>query len=428
MKLRNPAYYKALRRNPRLRYSPHFKEFFYYYEIERTSGDLILPRGCFGRLDRFFQTNGAMPDVSYDTVDLAVRHESRGLQLRPYQEGVAEAAAGHHTGIFRLDTGFGKTIVALKVMENLGQKTLIIVPKLDLLTNFTNEYRKYFGKEPGVIQGKDFSIKDCTVATAQSLRKRIIANAISPEEFGAVICDECHLFVPEKTRGVVEHFKATYRFGFTATARRSDEQGEAIKFIFGDILIDRKMPRATPQVEIIEHDGKIPMVEYADMIEYQTQLAGRNDLIVEKVVAEAVAGRKILVLTKRVSHYERLAEKIEQRIGNTGVYQFSSRLKKTERDEILSGLKTGTRSLRVIFGTFSLLSTGIDIPSLDTLIMAGDLKSDVLTEQSAGRILRLFEGKQNPKIVDIIDTGNKMLANQARLRKAFYLKEDWQLI
>ena len=55
----------------------------------------------------------------------------------------------------------------------------------------------------------------------------------------------------------------------------------------------------------------------------------------------------------------------------------------------------------VIFATYSLAHEGLDIPALDTLIMASP-KSDIV--QSVGRILRETTGKVNtPYIVDIVD-------------------------
>jgi predicted helicase len=54
-----------------------------------------------------------------------------------------------------------------------------------------------------------------------------------------------------------------------------------------------------------------------------------------------------------------------------------------------------------IFATYSLAHEGLDIPVLDTLIMASP-KSDIV--QSVGRILRETMGKKNnPYIIDIVD-------------------------
>ena len=63
-----------------------------------------------------------------------------------------------------------------------------------------------------------------------------------------------------------------------------------------------------------------------------------------------------------------------------------------ERDE--------SAKCQVIFATSQFASEGLDIPALDTLFLTTPM-SDV--EQAVGRILRAFEGKKDPIVVDIRD-------------------------
>jgi predicted helicase len=56
---------------------------------------------------------------------------------------------------------------------------------------------------------------------------------------------------------------------------------------------------------------------------------------------------------------------------------------------------------KIIFATFSQAHEGLDIPTLDTVILATP-KSDIV--QSIGRIMRETKGKlNNPHIYDIVD-------------------------
>src|SRR3990167_10424675 len=54
LSLPNPAYYKAIRANPRLQYNPNFSPVIKYYE-ETKGGRLILPRGCADRVIEFLK-------------------------------------------------------------------------------------------------------------------------------------------------------------------------------------------------------------------------------------------------------------------------------------------------------------------------------------------------------------------------------------
>jgi len=62
---------------------------------------------------------------------------------------------------------------------------------------------------------------------------------------------------------------------------------------------------------------------------------------------------------------------------------------------------TESSTKKIIFATFSQAHEGLDIPSLDTVILATP-KSDIV--QSIGRIMRETKGKNNnPNIYDIFD-------------------------
>lgn len=422
----NPDYFRLIKRNPKLKYA--LTERIPYYRYDRKDDVLTFSRGSLGRLRAYLERTGERHEIIDRRTRVSARVRGNGiLRLRDYQVGVPEELALHDSGIARCDTGYGKTVVAIRLAELLGQRTLFIVPKLDLLTQFVKDIEKFYDIKASVIQGDQFEIGDMTVATAQSLRNRIKEGKVSRDSFGCVIADEAHLFVPAKQRAVIEWFSAYYRFGFTATARRSDGQGEAIGFLFGPQLIDKKLPRKTPVVQQVPYYGAFYGLEYHEIIEEQTRDPERNRLIAEHVARQCEAGRKTLVLTKRVEHYESLSSDLIER-GIDKVYALSSTEKGSVRKDVLERLRSKPDSFNVILGTFSLLSTGTDIPALDTLVLAGDLKSDVLAEQSVGRVLRLFEGKPDPVVIDITDRGNGILKNQARLRRKFYIEQGWEVI
>jgi len=427
-KLKNPSYWQAVKRNPGARY--FLSEYIPYYAICNTTGDITLGRGCADRVKEMF----ALCERDFELEDRRVSRPAKivsSIELREYQLGVIGEIARRAHGLVRLGTGFGKTLIAVQLAVELGQRTLIIVPKLDILTQFVYEIERWTGTTAGVIQGKRTDVRDITVATIQTLQKRISGNAFSRserEQFGCVIVDEAHLSVPQKSRACVQSFPARYLYGLTATDRRSDGQGDAIRWIYGDKLVDRELPRETPRVEIVPYDGKIWMDEYHQMIEAQVNDPKRNALIAEKVKREVDKGRRVLVLTKRVAHYEQLEEElIRCGVHEDTVFALSSTGDKNARKEIVLELRSGDRPFCVLLGTYSLLGVGFDCPSLDTVVFAGDLKSDVLSTQAIGRCLRIFEGKQTPKVIDIRDTNNYVLNHQAKLRKQLYTDNGWEI-
>lgn len=413
LRLANPAYQTACRANPRARFA--LSEWIRYYVDARPDGPLTIPRGVLGKLS---SENIAWTD---DTVSVPCDVPVSTIRLREYQEGVAEVVLTNTDGIFRLGTGWGKTILGLRIHELLRQKTLIIVPRLDLLDSFILEYEKFFPKKSGRIQGKICDIQDFTVATIQSLRNAVAAGKVKDDDFSCLIVDECHLMVPEKSRSTIEFFRPKHRYALSGTLDRGDGQGDAISWIFGKVLVDKELPGMVPSVRVAEFRGYIPTLRYDESVTRQVKNEDRNKMIVEQINMLVSEGRKVLCLVKRCEHAELLGEMVH---GSTILRSTADR---EDRKETMRGLKESTLGFNVIIGTFSLIGVGTDVPSLSGLVIAGDLKSSVLSRQSAGRLLRLFEGKKDPVIVDIYDSNSAVFRRQGRQRHEYFRSLGWSV-
>lgn len=445
----NPIHTQMLRRvkwNPKMRRALYGlkKEFKYY---EEKDGVFICGRGCEKNILKYCEKNCIEVNIKRDTVDKNLKKPLKFKgELRDYQEGITDMILNNgNVGTIKLGTGFGKTIMAFELIRKLNKTALIIVPRTSILNQFKKdlkdlydydigvidgynlnkdlyEYEEDYNEpcEAGIIQGKTWDIKDITIASSATLKKRECKDI--SRRFSIVIADEAHTFISDLGINCVQEFSPAHLYGLTATPDRSDGQGNAVFFTFGPILIDKELPQEKPEVEIVKSNIEIPVkVEYADMINGMVGSDERNMLISGLALQEVNNGRKVLILTKRVEHSNSLTFYLKDK----ETFQISSDMNEKEKDILLTKLRKNEIDFDIIIGTFSLLSTGVDIPVLDTLIIAGDLRSSVLTQQSAGRVLRLFSGKQTPKIIDIDDNKNKMLHSQALERRRFYKKKGW---
>jgi superfamily II DNA or RNA helicase len=147
-------------------------------------------------------------------------------------------------------------------------------------------------------------------------------------------------------------------------------------------------------------------VSLVDMITELVENETRNNLIV-KLVEDArkkASSRQVLVLSERRTHCIRLHEKFPD---ISGLYMGS--MKKEDLDK--------SKQKPIIFGTFQQAHEGLDIATLDTVILATP-KSDI--KQSVGRILRETDGKRNfPLIIDLIDTWGFMSAMFNKRRRVY---------
>ncbi len=397
--LANPHYFKMKRMGKAYRFLK--PEIAYYKDI---AGTLIVPRGLRERLSAYLKTEIETPPMTASCTLKPIKP----IVLRDYQTDAPEAILNHHEGIIHADTGWGKSILALELALRLQLRTLIIVPRIDLKKNFEADILKYFGET-----------KDIQVETIQYLQRH---KTTTPNEYGLVIADECHLQFPTKSRSVFESYIATYKFGLTATPRRGEDgQTEALKFIFGNVVYRGTVPRANPKVRIVNYQDKIYVQDYHLMIDDQIRDEERNQVIANIIKEEISKDRKILVLTKRISHYQAIADLVR----HDGQIELHSKDK--GRSELIAKMRSGEQAFSVLYGSFSLVGTGVDVPALDTLIIAGDLKSDIMQEQGCGRIQRLFEGKSTPLIIDIVDCFNPILKRQGRMRQKFYSDNNWEI-
>lgn len=423
--LPNPLWHKLRYINPKACYGVP-KEFI-YYQIDKRTGGLIVPRGLRHRLLEYVAGHNVQTYITDSAQRPGLRSPfASNIKLRDYQYGIIDEIdpERNREGILRCDTGWGKTVLALKLIEKLQTPTLIIVPQTTILEQFREMIKKSFGFDAGIIQGKDQTIADITLATWQTLARRPELCQEISNEFGMIIVDECHSAVSDKRMKILSGFNHRHCYGMSGTPFRSNDDGrtEVIKFIFGEILVDKRLPATKPTVEIINYYGKIEAnFQYAQMVEAQAQSPHRNDFVASIIRREIDRGRKVLVLTKRCSMYQCLSD----RIGREGVYQITAKGSQKNRTKELDKYRSGDTPFSCLLGTLSLLGVGFDMPSLDCLVLACDLKSNLLTTQAGGRLLRVFEGKPNPKIIDVVDVKNGVFIKQAKERQKVYKELGW---
>ena len=347
-----------------------------------------------------------------------------------FREGQLEAIDAIHSGLLdkhggiaELHTGFGKTLVSLCLASRLGRKTLVICHKEDLLHQWADSAKKFFGVDVGWIQGDRLECDaPVVVATVQTLysRKDSFPKDFF-DQFGFTIFDEGHRFSCPTFMEVACLLPSRYKLGMSATFRRSDNLEPVWRHFLGDVLYSCKKKAQggmyyqpitesyglTDQRFKIRGSGNINHSKYITEI---TQLSNRNKRLAATVDTLVSQGRKVLVLSDRVEHLEELQRLIKAK---SGMYVGSINKKKVPIDVLKENAKCP-----VVLGTSGKIAEGSDIPDLDTLVICTP-KGDV--EQLIGRITREHPDKQVPYIVDpVLNTPyNKALAFK---RREFYYK------
>jgi superfamily II DNA or RNA helicase len=187
------------------------------------------------------------------------------LKLREYQEeALKQFKSNKGRGVVILPTAAGKTLIGLKAIEDLKQKTIIVVPTKNLLYQWIEHLSKYakLTKEMiGQLGDQVKEIKDITVTTYDSARLNI--NTLR-KDFNFIIFDEAHHGAAKETIKVLEGLPATYRLGLTATPDRTDK-GEKILFnLIGNPIVVTKVSDLAKNGYVADYELKTVKVPLDD--------------------------------------------------------------------------------------------------------------------------------------------------------------------
>lgn len=139
---------------------------------------------------------------------------------RPYQaEAVTKWKAARWRGIVVLPTGAGKSFVAECCMAAVQRSTLVVVPTLDLMSQWMGNLKAAFGCEIGGLGGGIHEIRDITVTTYDSAYMHMDRYG---DRFGMVVFDEVHHLPAQAYLRAADSLIAPLRLGLTATLERTD--------------------------------------------------------------------------------------------------------------------------------------------------------------------------------------------------------------
>lgn len=353
----------------------------------------------------------ALPDAdfraNYVAAPVPVKWTPRNDEQRDLVAKSLTLLQNDQSHIFEAPTGWGKTVAGSVIAAGVGQPTLIVVTKEDLL----DQWRKSLvmvGIPPhaiGHVQADiaDWQGKRFVLGMVQSL----MIEGKYPNDlyraFGLQILDEVHQMAAECFVRVCQMFSAKLRLGFSATPHRKDGKTKLLHWHIGEVLVRGTVLEAKAKVLVRQTGWRIPTHRYIPYAPGRMTLVnkamagsdGRNMEIVNCVLQAYKSGRRTLVMSElREKHLDRLF----QMLTNEGIPG-------NEIGYYVGGMSpkelSFTKQRPVVLGTYKMCSTGTDVPTWDTLVMATP-RADV--KQAIGRVLRAVAGKKQPVIFDLVDS------------------------
>ena len=370
--------------------------------------------------------------------------DSQAAPVRAFLEAARDPLK--RGGIINMACAAGKTVMGIYIACELGVKALVLVHKEFLARQWQERIEQFApGARVGRIQGSAFEVegKDIVIAMVQTLSIRSF-DEDAFDGFGTVIVDECHHMSAEVFSRALHRINFRYSLGLSATLQRSDGLSHVFQWFLGGVAYKTRRPREAVEVQVREFRSESPayreevyvfgsQINMARMISNVCGFAPRTRQIAAWILETLTErpGSKVLVLSERRTHLSDLDAAVRGLAaadggggggGGGGIGEVTTGF-------YVGGMKQEalkeSEGKRVVFGTFAMAAEGMDIPALDTLVLASP-KSEI--EQPVGRILRVKadERERVPRVIDVVDAFS-VFAAQAAKRRRYYKKCGYTL-
>lgn len=335
--------------------------------------------------------------------ELYVKKEK--FDLRLYQDDCIQAIMAQPKGsrlLVVMATGLGKTATFTHLPRG-GKKMLIITDGKELVLNPLGYFDCPVGVEMAEFHAKrDFPDAEVICASAQSLISRL--DTYDPEEFGVIIIDEAH-HAPNKTfRTCIDYFQPDYLIGFTATPKRYDNV--RLDDIFDKIVFSRDIWWGIENGWLCDvYTRKVQIDVDLRRIKRTINSAGETDFNSEQLAAAMAKSAPAIVnvykeyaIGPTVINVSSIAMAYDVAARIPGAVPITGTMSANDRAEILRQFRDGKIPCLV---NVSVLKEGVDIPNVETIIMARPTLSESLYIQLAGRGVRIYPGKKFLNLIDI---------------------------
>ena len=304
-------------------------------------------------------------------------------------------------------TGTGKTFLsAFDVKQYNPERMLFIVHREQILKKSLIDFQKVLGFNPseGHIyhSGDDLTGKKYIFATIQTLSREDNLKAFSKDFFDYILIDEVHKAGADSYKKVMDHFTPNFYLGMTATPERTD--GQNIYEIF-----DYNIAYEIRLQDALENDMLCPFVYFGvkdieingKLIDEKSNITNltsdeRVKHILNKIDFYGVCNNQVrgLIFCSSKAEARELSIKLNQHGKRTIALTGDDDI--NYREKVVKQLEDG--ELEYIL-TVDIFNEGIDIPSVNQVVMLRNTQSSIIFVQQLGRGLRKHKSKDYVTII-----------------------------
>lgn len=386
-----------------------------FAELWNSSSTTVLTAGWIAEYEQYRATQApsrpSKPAFNDASTDAGV---AAGPALKPnkMQELALSALAKLHAhdeprALLVSATGTGKTYLsAFDVARTNPARVLFLVHRRRILDASLRSYQRLLGDRysygiyrPGMSEPKP----SCLFAMCSSVAPHL--DEFAPDEFDYIVIDEAHRVGSASYKKIVDYFAPHFYLGMTATPSRTD--GFDVFALFNHVIafqITLQDALANDMLAPFHYFGiadlEIEEESYDDAGLFSRLTSDeRVRHITEKIEEYTVdkVNRRGLIFCGRNDEASELSRKLNELGYRT--LAISGANSDAERDEAIARLEAGELEYLL---SVDILNEGVDIPSLNQIIMLRRTESAIVFVQQLGRGLRKAEHKDYALVLDFI--------------------------
>ena len=389
-----------------------------------------------------------IPEQEYLDFEIS---DPNGLYI---QNGIIHHNSGKSLGISLI----------LEFFRRKGLKGILVVPNINLLTQFRSDIESYGLKElldevQLLGNGNESDFKTTvTITTWQSMIDHI--KEVQPD---FIICDEVHKESGDVVSSILkESMNTKIKLGFTGTLPEDPIAKMTLLGLFGEPytvitakeLIQRGLATPVKIKSVFLNYSKPEITMFRELKDYQKQLKyikdheKRLEIILKIALGMRQKDKNTLILYQHTEHGKQIYSEIFRRLNPgeeltekdlTGKNAFEFQKEHNlffMNGEVKGHIREKQRNLleevsgSILIAPYQVMSTGVNLRNLHFLILASPLKAFTTISQSLGRLMRKHPSKTEAIIFDIVDNLGKncIFMKQYKHRvEASYIPEEFEI-
>ena len=307
-------------------------------------------------------------------------------------------------------TGTGKTYLSAFDVGNFNpDRCLYVAHREQILLRSAVSFERVLDIESqdiGILSGTRKELdRKFVFATVQSLVKDKNLNKFEPTDFDYIIVDEVHRAGAKSYLKILEYFTPKFMLGMSATPERTDDFN-VFELFDNNIAYEIRLQRALEENLLVpfHYYGVCDFEIDGELLDDQTVLSQiqheeRMEFLLERIEYFGHGGEKLRGLMFCARKEEgRIISEILGKHGYKAEFLCGDDSQEY-RTTMIELLENGELDYLV---TVDIFNEGIDIPSINQVVMLRQTKSSIIFIQQLGRGLRLDNEKEYLVVIDFI--------------------------